>query len=95
MTNNHTKDNIQIDLTEILNDIIADWDLPNDAPIGAQTKVVQDLGFESIDVVQFIAAIEDHYHRHDFPIEELIMEDGRYVDEFTVEDVASFLLRHL
>ena len=91
----HTTESIQADMIAILDDIVADWDSPNDEPIGSQTKVIEDLGFESIDVVQFIAAIEDHYRRNDFPVEELIMEDGRYVDEFTVDDVVQFLSRHL
>lgn len=91
----HTPESIQADLIAILEDIVADWDSSDDAPIGSQTRVIEDLGFESIDVVQFIAAIEDHYRRNDFPVEELIMHDGRYVDEFTVDDVVQFLSRHL
>ena len=47
-------------LVEILEDMIADWDMDLDDPLGANTRLIIDLGFESIDVVQFIAAIEEY-----------------------------------
>ena len=82
-------------LVEILEDMIADWDMDLDDPLGANTRLIIDLGFESIDVVQFIAAIEEHYRNRTIPFEELVMKDGRYVDEIVVSDVVSFLMQHL
>ena len=51
--------------------------------------------FESIDVVQLVVALEEHYQRRDFPFEELLLNEGRYVDEIYVRDVVQFLHKHL
>lgn len=82
-------------LTEILQDITADWDTDFNGPIGADTKLVDDLGFESIDIVQFIVAIEEHFQRRGLPWEDILMSDGRYVDEIKVGDAAALLSPHL
>jgi acyl carrier protein len=63
--------------------------------IGPDTKLMSDLEFESIDVVQFVTAIEEQFGRRGLPFEELLMIDGRYVDELAVGDTAEFLSRHL
>jgi acyl carrier protein len=82
-------------LVEILEDMIADWDMDLDEPLGGNTRLIIDLGFESIDVVQFIAAIEEHYRNRAITFEELVMKDGRYVDEIVVGNVVTFLKPHL
>ena len=47
-----------------------------------ETDLVSDLEFESLDVVQFVVALEEHYQRRDLPFDQLLMkESGRYVDE--------------
>ena len=45
---------------------------------------IGDLGFESIDIVQFVVALEENFKRRDMPFEKLLMIDGRYVDELSV-----------
>jgi acyl carrier protein len=82
-------------LLEILEDMIADWDMDLDTPLGPDTTLIADLGFESIDVVQFVAAIEEHFLNRAIPFEELVMRDGRYVDEINVGAVKDFLTLHL
>ena len=82
-------------IIHILEDMTADWDTAFDEPVGAETKLVADLAFESIDVVQFIVAIEEHFRRRGLPYEEFLMKDGRYVDEIKVDHVVTFLCRHL
>ena len=88
-------ESILADVVEILKNMTSEWDVSLDGPMGAETKLIADLGFESIDVVQFIVAIQEKYKRRDLPFEQLVMVDGRYVDEITVNDTASFLQRHL
>ncbi len=95
MSSNYTEEIALRDLVEILEDITADWDMAFEDDIGRDTRLIEDLGFESIDVVQYIAAVEKHYGRRGMPFEELVMADGRYVDEITVEDSVRFLMRHL
>lgn len=82
-------------IIQILEDMTSDWDSAFDEPIGPNTRLVADLAFESIDVVQFIVAIEEHFRRRGLPYEEFLMNDGRYVDEVKVDDVVTFLCRHL
>jgi acyl carrier protein len=90
-----TKEKIQTDLTEILKDMTSEWDIDLVSPIGPETRLIADLGFESIDIVQFIVAIQERFNRRNLPFEELVMANGRYVDEIAVSDAADFLYRHL
>ena len=83
------------EVVEILKNMTSEWDVSLESPLGAETKLIADLGFESIDVVQFIVAIQEKYKRRDLPFEQLVMVDGRYVDEITVNDTVTFLHRHL
>jgi acyl carrier protein len=82
-------------IIRILEEITYDWDLEFDDEIGPDTKLITDLGFESIDVVQFVVAMEEHFRRRGLPWEEFLMVDGRYVDEIRIDDAAAFLHRCL
>lgn len=79
------------DAIEMINDLTSDWDTGLDEGITPETRLVADLGFESLDVVYLVTAIEQRYGRRDLPFEELLMTEGRYVDDLTVSQVASFL----
>lgn len=83
------------DTIEMLNELTSDWDTGLDGALHANTAVVRDLGFESLDVVYLVTAIEQRYGRRDLPFEDLLMVDGRYVDDLTVAEIATFLRRHL
>ncbi len=83
------------EIVNILEDITGDWDLEFGDRIGADTKIISDLEFESIDVVQFVVQVEKFYDRKDLPFEQLLMVEGRYKDDLTVGEVAEFLQTHL
>lgn len=85
---------IQRELVGVLSDMTADWDT-SAGPIGDETKLIADLGFESIDVVHLVVAIEEKFLRRDLPFQELLMADGQYVDELTVAQVVDFIARHV
>lgn len=89
------KETIQKDLVAIVDDMTRDWDTDGDDAIGPNTRLIRDLEFESIDVVQFVVAIEQHYQRSTLPFEKLLMKDGRYVDELVLADAVDFLYRYL
>lgn len=89
------REEILQNLVDILKDMTSDWDLEYDGQIGSGTRLIEDLAFESIDIVQLVVAIEEKFKRRGMPYEELLMEDGRYVDEVVVGDVVEFLFRHL
>ena len=91
----HSKETILETLATILADMTSDWDIEHEGGIGPETRLIADLEFESIDVVQLIVAIEERFQRRDLPFEKLLMKDGRYVDEFRVADAVDFLHQHL
>ena len=75
----------------VLNDTIKDWDLELEQPIGSETTLIEDLAFESIDIVQFSVALEQSLGRKDLPFEKLFIEDGAYVDDVSVSEIVEFL----
>ncbi len=89
------KEQILQDVVAILEDMTKDWDTEFSGAIGAETRLIGDLAFESIDVVQFVVAIEEHFKRRDLAFEQLLMEDGRYVSELRVGGAVDFLHQKL
>lgn len=83
------------DLIQILTDMTQDWDVDFSGGIGGQTRLVADLGFESIDVVMLIGEIHRHYNRRNLPFERLLLKDGGYVDDIRVSSLAEFLSTEL
>jgi acyl carrier protein len=79
----------------ILKNMTSDWDMDFEGEIQRETRLISDLGFESIDVVQLIVAVEEHFQRRDLPFAELVMEDGRYVEELHVGNIVDFLVTYL
>lgn len=82
---------LQSTVIAVLNDTVADWDLDLEAPIGAETTLIEDLAFESIDIVQFSVALEQALGRKDLPFEKLFIQDGAYVDDVSVSEITAFL----
>ncbi|MEM1313596.1 MAG: phosphopantetheine-binding protein [Pseudomonadota bacterium] len=85
-----------LDTTEItgrlqrtLEDFIADWDLG--VAVTPDTKLVDDLEFDSIDVIQLVVAIESEFENRKLGFHDLLMQDGRYVDDLSVAQIARFL----
>jgi acyl carrier protein len=84
------------DVIEILKELTADWDdLGGGAALSPETGIVADLGFESLDVVYMVTAIEERYARRDLPFEQLLMVDGSYVTDLTVRQIAQFLQQNM
>ena len=80
-------------VTSTLESLVQDWELAT--PIGSGTHLVADLGFESIDLIQMVAALEQEFGRPSLPFAELLIVDGRYVDDLTVGQIADFLTARL
>jgi acyl carrier protein len=90
-----TRDELERDIVAILTDMTSDWDLSFSDPINGETRLMADLAFESIDVVQLVVAIEAHVRRRHLHFEQLLMVDGRYVQELQVKQIADFLAQQL
>jgi acyl carrier protein len=79
-------------ILSLIADITADWDL-EELEIGPQTKLLADLGFSSIDILDFMSAVDRHYGRR-FRWTLLIVVDGLYVDDLSVGQIAGFVADH-
>jgi acyl carrier protein len=66
--------------------LVQDWDIAQ--PIDAGTRLVADLGFESIDLIQMVSALEQEFGRPTVSFAEMLVVDGRYVDDLTVGQIA-------
>ena len=82
-------------VVRILAHMTSDWDLELSGGIGSSTRLVEDLGFESMDVTMFVVALQDAFGRRDLPFEMLLMRDGRYVEDLDVATVVGFLADNL
>jgi acyl carrier protein len=82
-------------VVEAVNQTIKDWDteLPNGVTIN--TLLMQDLAFESIDIVQLAVTIEQAADRTGLPFEKLLMKDGDYVDDVRLSQIVDFLCDEL
>ncbi len=80
-------------LAELLVDFTQDWDTQPEGGITGESKLLADLGFESIDVIQFMVAIEEDIAGRKLPFNDLVMQDGRYVDDLSVRQIAEFLTK--
>lgn len=74
-------------------EFIADWDV--DAEIGPDTRIAADLEFDSIDVIQFVIAMEKAFNTRNLGFQNLLMQDGRYVDDLTIAEIETFLATRL
>ncbi len=92
--------NIAVTLSDIeprfrrtLANFIDSWGL--DTPITEDTKLVEDLEFDSIDVIQLVVAIETEFNNRSIGFQDLLMQDGRYVDDLSVREIEAFLTTRL
>ncbi|HNW78333.1 MAG TPA: acyl carrier protein [Candidatus Competibacteraceae bacterium] len=98
-TMNHTNPLSLADITTrlclLLDDMIQEWDMELLDPINADTRLIEDLGFESVDLMQLIVAIEQAFGARGLPYEKALMQDGGYVTEISVGQLAQFLSDNL
>ena len=84
---------VETAVIQVIEDLVSDWDL--DTTIDTQTKLVADLEFESIDVIQLVVALEERFRRRNLGFDQLLMVDGRYVDDLDVAAIVRFLSTRL
>ena len=90
-----TRADIEKAVTETVNQTISDWDVDLPGGVTIDTRLMHDLAFESIDIVQFAVAIEQAAGRKGLPFEKLFMKDGDYVDDVSLNEVVDFLCSEL
>lgn len=85
---------IQAGIVGILEGMIADWGIDG-VDVAPETRLVADLGFASVDVIHLAVAIEEHFRKPRLGFQELLMKDGRYVDDVTVAQLVAFVVGKL
>src|SRR5678816_3635534 len=88
-------DAIERGVVQVINELVADWELDQPTGVRGSTRLMEDLEFESIDSVQLAVSLEQHFEQSGLPFEKLFMRDGDYVDDLTVGEIAVFLRSHL
>ena len=85
---------IQSTVADIIIEMLGELDLESEEPIDSSTRLIADLGFASVDFIQLIVELESHFQRK-FGFHDLIMPDGKYVDDLTVSELVSFIQSRL
>jgi acyl carrier protein len=83
------------EVVALIEEMARDWEVGFSGGIQQESRLIADLGFQSVDVVQFIVALEEHYGRRNLPFAELLMKGGRFVDDLSVGETVEFLVRQL
>lgn len=78
-------------LIELLKDFTQDWDSEFEGEMGRDTRLLADLGFESIDIIQLVVAIQEDIVKRKLSFDQLLMRDGRYVDDLSIGQIADYL----
>lgn len=86
-------EHVESALIRLLERFVDEWGV--DHAIGPQSAIVADLEFESIDIIQLVVAIEQHFGRRNMGFDELLMRNGRYVDDLTVRQISDFVVARL
>ncbi|WP_395699570.1 acyl carrier protein [Aquabacterium sp.] len=90
MSSTLVRDTAEGTVIAVVEDLIQDWGL--DLPEGVLTasKVVEDLQFASVDIIQLCVALEQAYDRK-FGFQDLLMKDGSYVGDLSLAQFARFI----
>lgn len=79
-------------LVALLVDFTQDWDLDFDGELSRDTRLLADLGFESIDIIQLVVAIQEDILKRKLSFDQLLMKNGRYVDDLSIGQIADYLV---
>jgi len=82
-------------ILDILRDIVRDWDLELDGEMTPDSLLVANLGFASVDFVELATSIEDLHPNVELNFDGLIINDGRLVEDLSVQQVADFVEKRL
>jgi acyl carrier protein len=88
-----TRDQLRTDVLEILREKIKKLNSDFSGPLTEETRIVGDLDFESVIIVEFCMAIGKHF-RKKLPFQDLVFQNGKFQD-FTLGQMLTFLEDHL
>lgn len=88
-----TRDQLRTDVLEILAEKSRKLDPDFSGSLTEETRIVGDLDFESVIIVEFCVAIGKHFQKK-LPFQNLVFQNGQFQD-FTVGQLVTFLEDHL
>jgi acyl carrier protein len=88
-----TRDQLRTDVLGILREKSKKLNSGFSGPLTEETRIVGDLSFESVIIVEFCMAIGKHF-RKKLPFQNLVFQNGKFQD-FTVGQLLTFLEDHL
>ena len=88
-----TREQLRTDVLEVLREKIKKLDSDFSGTLDEETRIVGDLDFESVLIVEFCMAIGKHF-RKKLPFQNLVFQNGKFQD-FTVGQLLTFLEGHL
>lgn len=80
-----SRDSVLRTVISTIENLVQDWDI--DEPTKPTTRVVADLHFESIDLIQMIVALEKAFSVASMSLVDLLIVDGRYLDDLTIAEI--------
>ena len=86
-----SEDALVSEVINVVKDVVKDWDIELEEEINGDTGLIEELEFESIDIVRFVVALEQHFECRGIPFEKLFMNSGGYISELKIIEVAQFL----
>jgi acyl carrier protein len=89
-----TKEQVEQDVLQIVKDMTQDFDFEFEGDIKPEAKFVENLAFESTDIVELIGAVEKKFQRRKLPFHKLVLKDGKYAD-FSIRQLSDFLTANL
>ena len=87
-------DKLEKEVINVVKDVIKDWDLGMDDQLNGDTGLIGELEFESIDIVRFVVALEQHFECRGIAFEKLFMQGSGYISELKIKEVAEFLSKN-
>jgi acyl carrier protein len=88
-----TRAQVLEDMLELLRMVARDWEF--ETPLDANTRLLADLAFESLELVVLGTAVQERFGQT-FPLTEFFAEIGqRDVRDLTVGEWVDFIYRHL
>jgi acyl carrier protein len=86
------KNEILETVLDVLNEMKEMYELKT-GDMSPATKLVEELGFSSIDVMHLLASIDMRFQRK-LPFELLVVKDDAYISELSVQELVDFVFEN-
>ncbi len=84
---------IQVALISLVRSLLKEWQMEV-GEIHPESQLVSDLNLESIKIINLFVALEKKYYQT-LDYSRLLMQDGHYVEDLTIEQLVDFLEENL